>query len=123
MAANIRMEILASLRQQSRVKERTSDFMLLKKIFFFTLSKRENEKNVDLIDLHIHSKRERNLQQRVCDVISCPLVKINVHFIIYSDVYLIYQICLCSQYTLIVLFMNILAIIIFLLVYMGKFFG
>ena len=97
--------------------------MLLKKNIFFTLSKRENEKNVDLIDLHIHSKRERNLQQRVCDVISCPLVKINVHFIIYSDVYLIYQICLCSQYTLIVLFMNILAIIIFLLVYMGKFFG
>ena len=122
MAANIRMEILASLRQQSRVKERTSDNVAEKNIFF-TLSKRENEKNVDLIDLHIHSKRERNLQQRVCDVISCPLVKINVHFIIYSDVYLIYQICLCSQYTLIVLFMNILAIIIFLLVYMGKFFG
>lgn len=122
MAANIRMEILASLRQQSRVKERTSDYVAEKNIFF-TLSKRENEKNVDLIDLHIHSKRERNLQQRVCDVISCPLVKINVHFIIYSDVYLIYQICLCSQYTLIVLFMNILAMIIFLLVYMGKFFG
>ena len=60
MAANIRMEILASLRQQSRVKERTSDYVAEKKYFFYPFKTRKREKRRSYRFTHPFETRKKS---------------------------------------------------------------